>query len=267
MAALASARPAENLKRPFVASLVFHAVLGTLLFVAYLNPHSGESWGGPGGATQVGIVGSVPAIPMPRPQVVTENRVVDESKGLYKAEPQAPPKMPFDATPLPKFEKTKPPKPKAPSHPSKLLENPAPPPQNAIPYGQGGTPNVPYSSPQTFKMGSATQGGLGFNGVNGANFGSRYSWYVEAVQRRVSMNWLQSTIDPSVQFAPRCVIDFQILRNGTITNIQIQQSSGNQSVDTSAVRAVSGSNPVQPLPNDYSGSYVNVEFWFDFRRQ
>jgi hypothetical protein len=33
-----------------------------------------------------------------------------------------------------------------------------------------------------------TQGGLSFNGVSGGDFGSRFSWYVEAVQRRVSGN-------------------------------------------------------------------------------
>jgi TonB family protein len=89
---------------------------------------------------------------------------------------------------------------------------------------------------------------------------------VEAVQRRISMNWLQSTIDPSIQFAPRVVATFDILRNGTVVNAQILQSSGNASVDRSAMRAILGSNPLQPLPNDYSGSKVSVEFWFDFRR-
>jgi hypothetical protein len=37
-------------------------------------------------------------------------------------------------------------------------------------------------------------------------------------------------------------------------------------VDTSAVRAVRDSSPLQALPAGYSGSSVNVEFWFDFRR-
>jgi len=37
-------------------------------------------------------------------------------------------------------------------------------------------------------------------------------------------------------------------------------------VDGSVVRAVQGSNPLQPLPSDYGGNKVSVEFWFDFRR-
>ena len=88
-------------------------------------------------------------------------------------------------------------------------------------------------------------GGLAFNGVGGGDFGSRFSWYVEAVQRRISSNWLQSTIDPNVAAAPRVVVTFTILRDGSVTNIQVTQRSNNYSVDTSAVRAVQDSSPLQ----------------------
>jgi hypothetical protein len=63
-----------------------------LLFISATYSHQEESWGGPGGAISVGVVGSVPGIPMPRPELASPNRVVDESKGLYKSEP--PPKIP-----------------------------------------------------------------------------------------------------------------------------------------------------------------------------
>jgi protein TonB len=242
--------------------------------------HRGANWGGPGGAVTVGLVGSVPGIPMPRPEVVTPNRVVDESKGLYKTEPapeiKEPP--PPDAVPVTKFKLKRPPEPKQATHgfenppppkynsrPSKVLENPTPPPPNAVPYGGGGTPTVPYTS---FAMGSGntTQAGLGFGGPGGGDFGSRFPWYVEAVQRRVSSNWLQSTIDPSVSVAPRVVATFDILRDGSIANAQIIQSSGNYSVDSSALRAIRNSSPLNALPSEYSGSRVGVEFWFDFHR-
>jgi periplasmic protein TonB len=261
MATVAISRTPESLGRPLAFSVLFHGALLMLLTVSTIYSHRGESWGGPGGAIRVGLVGSVPGVPMPRPEVETTNRVVDESKGLYKSEPvkKAPP--PPEATPIPKFERNKPPK--YVTRPSKVLENPAKPPENAVPYGGGGAPTVPYAS---FTMGAGTQGGLGFSGTSGGDFGARYSWYVEAVQRRISMNWLQSTIDPSIQFAPRVVATFDILRNGTVLNAQIIRSSGNASVDRSAMRAILGSSPLQALPNDYSGSKVSVEFWFDFRR-
>jgi protein TonB len=116
-------------------------------------------------------------------------------------------------------------------------------------------------------MGSGTtQASLGFTGTAGGDFGSRFSWYVEAVQRRISGNWLQSSVDPSVGTAPRVVVTFTIMRDGTVTNAQITHSSNNYSVDNSALRAVRDSSPLDRLPGGYTGPSVNVEFWFDFHR-
>jgi periplasmic protein TonB len=266
MSAIAAAeRPMPSLKGPLTISILMHvALFGFAGANAYFS-HRGENWGGPGsGTVTVNLVGSTPGIPLPQPEMVSPSRVVDESKGLYKTEP--PPEIktpPPDAIPITKF-KLKPP-PHYVTKKSKILENPAAPPQNAIPYGGGGTPTLPYSS---FAMGSGngTQAGLGFGAGGGGDFGSQYPWYVQAVQRRISSNWLQSTVDPGVSVAPRAVVTFDILRDGTITNIQIERSSGNYSVDNSAVRAIRDSSPLNALPSGFSGSRVGVEFWFDFHR-
>jgi len=284
MSSAATIRHDEGLKRFLYYSGGLHAVLlGLLIYGAFVT-HTGESWGGPGGAITVGLVGNVPAIPLPRPEVVSNSRVVDETNGLYKSEPppDIPTAPPPDAIPIPKFNLKKPepepkhkpakisetpppPPPKYKSHPSKLLENPTPPPENAVPYGQGGVPQVPTTS---FALGAGTtQGGLGFSGVGGGDFGARFPWYVQAVQERISRNWLQSTIDPALMTAPRVVVTFDILRNGQAVNIQVTQSSNNYSVDSSAIRAVQNSSPLNALPSGYNGSKVSVEFWFDFQRR
>lgn len=253
-----------SLRNPLKFSAAFHGFLLFAFLISTLLSHQGEAWGGAGGegSINVNLVGNLPAIPLPKPDEVTTNRVVDDTKGLYKAEP--PQKLPDDSNALylPKFDKYKAPKPI--SKPSRTLENPTPPPPNAVPYGQGGAPQVPYTS---FMMGQKTPGGMGISGTTGGAFGTQFPWYVEAVQRRVSSNWLQATVDPTISWAPRCVVTFEILRDGTATNIQVTQSSGNQSVDESAVRAVRSSSPLDQLPAAYRGSYVNVEFWFDFKRQ
>ncbi|HVA72379.1 MAG TPA: energy transducer TonB [Candidatus Limnocylindrales bacterium] len=258
---------AQDLKGPLGYAVIFHLILFGGLISSTLLSHRGELWGGSGGqgTINVSLVGSVPAIPLPKPDVVTTNRVVDTTKGLYVSVPQPkqpPPPDTANAIYLPKFSNTK--KPDYITKPSHVLKNPAPPPKNAIPYGQGGTPQIPTS---TFMMNQATRGGLGVSGTTGGGFGTQFPWYVEAVQRRVSGNWLESTVDPTVSWAPRCIVGFQILRGGTVVNIQILQSSGNQSVDASAIRAVQSSNPLGQLPAGYRGSYVDVQFWFDFRRQ
>ena len=258
--------PEPRLGGGLAVSAGLHAGLAVALLLATIYAPRGNAWattGAGGGAVKINAVGSLPGVPLPLPAVVSTSRVADPTKGLYKNEPapkNVPP--PPDATALQKFEKEKK---LPPSKPSRLLEDNSPPPPGAIPYGQGGTPAMPYTQ---FTTGSGSQGGVGMTGPTGAagEFGTRYSWYVEAVQRRISGNWLQSTIDPSIRFAPRVVVEFQIFRDGTAGNIQIITRSGNASVDRSALRAVQDSVPFPTLPGDYSGSYVSVQFWFEFHR-
>ena len=250
----------DRLEIPFLWSLGFHLLLLCSLLFSTRFSHRGETWGGPGGgAMTIGLVGHLAGVPLPRPEVMTPSRVVDETKGLYKSEPK-PPEPEAPAKQIPEFERNKPPR--YITRPSRVLENNTPPPPGAIPYGQGGAPTMPYTQ---FTMGAGTAGGLGFSGPGG-DFAGRFSWYVEAVRNRVSSNWLQSTVDPSVRWAPRAVATFQILRDGSVVNPQVTRSSGNASVDNSALRAILSSSPMPRLPPEYAGSYVTVEFWFDFRR-
>ncbi len=248
-----------SLKRPFLLSLAFHSLLFGSLAYSTLLSHRGEVWGGPGGGSMtVGLVGSLAGVPLPRPEAITPSRVVDETKGLYTSEPK--PKEPeTPAKQIPEFVRNKPQR--YITRPSRVLENPTPPPPNAVPYGHGGSPSLPYTQ---FTM-AGTQGGMGFSGPGG-DFGGRFPWYVEAVRNRVSSNWLQSTVDPAVRWAPRAVITFQILRDGHIVNAQLMRSSGNASVDNSALRAILGSSPCPGLPPEYAGAHVTVEFYFEFRR-
>jgi TonB family protein len=253
---------ADGLKRPFLWSLLLHGLLFSSLAVSTLLSHRGDMWGGPGGGNSVtvGLVGSLPGVNLPRPEAVTTSRVVDTSKGLYKSEPK-PKEVETNAKKIPEFTKEK--APHYVSRPSKILEDKTPPPANAVPYGGGGSPALPYSQ---FTMNGATQGGMGFTGPGSGDFTGRFPTYVEGVRNRISSNWLQSTVDPTVRWAPRAQFTFQILRDGTVTNVQMTQSSGNRSVDNSALRAILGSSPMSPLPSSYPGNSVNVEFWFEFRR-
>ena len=252
------------MKKPLLWSVAFHAALFGSLTVSTVLSHRGDMWGSSGGdgAVSVGLVAKLPGVTLPRPDAVTQSRVVDTSKGLYKAEPKPKPAPePPDVQKIPEFKKEK--APKIISRPSKVFEDKTPPPTNAVPYGQGGSPALPYSS---FAMNGPSQGGMGFSGPGGGDFQGRFPSYVDAVRNRISSNWLQSTVDPSVRWAPRAMFTFQVMRDGTVTNVQMTQTSGNRSVDNSALRAIQSSSPVSALPSNYSGSSVTVEFYFDFRR-
>ena len=89
MATVATKRAPDTLGGGLSFSIFLHVALAAVMVGSIVMDKRGDSWGGPGGAISVGVVGSVPAIPLPKPDVQTENRVVDETKGLYKAEPDA----------------------------------------------------------------------------------------------------------------------------------------------------------------------------------
>jgi protein TonB len=250
----------EGWKSPLALSVALHGMLlaSILIYGAVVGRNSGTNWGSDtmgGDAMSANLVSN---IPLPRPQVETENIVANESKGLTKSEPKVEEKVPPDAIPIPdKPTKIKPKPITSTVTKPKPVE---PPPTNVIPFGQGGPVSGPYG---TFSVPNA-KGGFGFTG--GGDFGSRYAYYVRIVQQKVSDNWLKYEIDPSITNARRVYITFDIDRSGRPTNVQLEQSSGVPSLDISAVRALQRIDTFGPLPNDYSGSRVSVEFWFDYRR-
>jgi protein TonB len=253
----------DSLRGPLMASIIFH-VLITLFGVVYTlwGTRLGKGWGqslNTGSAVHVNAVASLPGVPLPTPKITTPNTVAVESPGLHKTEPVPKPPPTPAAEKIPKFkEAIKIPKKKVLAN-KRIQKEQIEPPPNAVPYGQGGRPTMSYSSTTT----SSGEAGISF-GQN--DFGQRYGWYVQAVRNRISNNWLLSTISPSLLSAPRVYVEFDINRDGSISNPRITQSSGIPEVDRSAMRAVLASSPLAPLPAGYSGSKVSVEFYFDLKR-
>lgn len=256
-----------NFRKFLTYSLILHGVLVLSIVASIYFNFQGPQWGGIGGAqgaVTVNLVGPAAGIPMPPKPSVPDVKAVDPTKGLWHEEPQPKPepKPPEPKTPaevIPTFKKEKP---LPPSHKSKEDVSKVPPPDNAVNYGKGGPPPLPNSYAQQPGSGS---GPVTVNGQGGGDFASRYAWYIEAVRRRIAQNWLQSTIDPAVRAArsAHAVMTFRIYRDGTVKDMRLTQTSGNLSMDNSAQRALLSSNPMPPLPSDYSGSYVDVIFDFD----
>jgi protein TonB len=179
---------------------------------------------------------------------------------LSQSVPQPKEEQP-EAIPIPDKNAKKKPKPQL----SATLRKPQPPPEaevnNVVPFGEGGPVSGPYG---IFNAGGA-KGGFGFTG-GGGDFGTRYAWYVRVVQQKVSENWLKYEVDPRITEARRVYLTFDITRDGRPTNVQVEQSSGVPSLDQSAVRALQRIDTFGPLPSDYAGNKVSVEFWFDYKR-
>jgi protein TonB len=249
-----------RLRRPLAWSLGLHlAFAGFVVFYAvFVNGIRGTGWGSGGGGDAMGAT-LVSAVPLPANPVETTNVVATESKGLSKSQPTVQEKEP-EAIPIPdKNAKTKI-KPAPVKSETQRKVEPEPTDSNQIPYGEGG----PASGPYTMSAGGA-KGGFGFTG-SGGDFGSQYAWYVQAVQRKVTENWLKYEVDPGISQAKRVYLTFDIARDGHPSNVQVEQSSGVPSLDQSAARALQRIDTFGPLPSNYSGSKVSVEFWFDYKR-
>jgi len=244
----------QSLRQFLIYSIIMHASLAVVVGVSAYIQYRGTAWGGVGGklgGTKVSLV-SAAGIPMPKEAVVTESKAVDPTKGLHKEEPPKPPEPKTDATKIPKFTKEKP---LPASRQSRTLENKTPTPDNAVPYGKGGNPDLPTGYSQSPGEGSS---GVTVRGQGGADFASRYGWYIEAVKNRIYGNWQQWTIDAAARASRsmHCAVTFTINRDGSLKDARISESSGNASYDNSALRAVLSSTPVTKLPGDYSGAYV-----------
>jgi periplasmic protein TonB len=249
----------SKLGRPVAWSVALHlAVTGVILLFSVILPGHGGNWGAGGGGDAMGVT-LVSSVPLPVSPAQTQNVLANESKGLSQSQPQEKHEEP-EAIPIP--DKTTKVKPKpAPSVSRQKAQAPPPEETNEVPYGQGGPVSGPYG---TFSAAGA-KGGFGFQG-GGGDFGTAYAWYVRVVQQKVSENWLKYEVDPNIHQANRVYVLFDINRSGQPSNVRIEQSSGVPSLDISAVRAIQRIDTFGPLPSDYSGSKVTVEFWFDYKR-
>ena len=231
---------------------------GVLLWSVVFTRSSGEGWGAGGGGEAIGAT-LVSTVPLPANAAQTQNVLANESKGLTKSQPKIEEVEP-EAIPI----QGKNAKIKAKKIPTPTKEKPRPEPEvesNQVAFGEGGPVSGPYG---TFSAAGA-KGGFGFTG-GGGDFGTRFAWYVQGVQRKVSENWLKYEIDPKISTAQRVYITFDIARDGHPMNVQVEQSSGVPSLDISASRAIQRIDTFGALPPEYSGSKVSVEFWFDYKR-
>jgi len=62
----------------------------------------------------------------------------------------------------------------------------------------------------------------------------------------------------------RVVIQFAVARNGTVPKLVIASGSGTDALDRAAVVGVSASNPFPPLPNEFKGDQIRLQFNFAY---
>jgi periplasmic protein TonB len=230
-----------------------------LLYVMVASRGSGETWGAGGGGDAIGAT-LVSTVPLATPPSPTQNVLANQSKGLTESQPKVDEKEPDAIEIQGKNAKIKPKKKQITESKDKPQAAPEPE-NNQVAFGEGGPVSGPYG---TFSAGGA-KGGFGITG-GGGDFGTRYAWYVHVIQQKVSDNWLKYEVDPRITSAQRVYITFDVMRDGHPDHVQVEQSSGVPSLDISAVRALQRIDTFGPLPADYAGSKITVEYWFDYKK-
>jgi len=241
----------EPMMAPAASSFLLHgalvAVLLTYGLVAGLFHHN--QWGGAGSGTiQVNVVS---ALPLPSDQPPNENVLATDTPSQAPAEPAAKTKHAVDESTLAISGKNKP------KQNTRKSQQHEPEPDNLARYGeQTGSSLARSIQPQGFTSGQTT--------VSDGDFGSRFGWYVDGINRKMSTNWYKPEVDPHTPRGSRAYIQFAIHRDGSVSNVQMSQNSGSQTLDRACMRAAQRVDTFGALPAQYNQSTVMTSFYCEY---
>ena len=80
------------------------------------------------------------------------------------------------------------------------------------------------------------------------------------LQRRIKMNW----DPPKGNESKRVVLLFKIAKDGRLLSCSVYKSSGLPNADAAALNAVKLTAPFRPLPVDFKGQSIDIQFTFDY---
>lgn len=226
-------------------SLLLHVGLTGLAVYAAMHATA------PTPATMVSIqFASMPqAAPRPRTTKPIEKATIDEPKPkIEQPKPRIEEPKPAVEKPTPKVEKNTVPLSPFGRSPKKGSEAPPVAKPVAAPPG--------VAAPATSTAVEVPVGGSGVTGLEGGDF--PYSLYIQGMQRKIGSNWFR----PQLVSGAAALVYFRIQRDGTISEAKVETSSGNGTFDRAALSAVRSSNPLNPLPFAYSGTYLGVHLTF-----
>ncbi len=254
----------EAFKKAVYTSLIAHIALFIFILVSPSLPRPTRKGmihyvpidllaGGGGGGGGLGTAGK----PGPPP---AKKETLRDLTTPQKAVPETKPEMSY---PVDKPKKTEPKKAEKKASISQAEPAPKTAPSETAGSGESGT-----GMGTGLRIGSGTGGGGGGFGPGGPGYGSGlanfpYTYYLNIITDRVSANWFSSLVDPGVAGNFQTIIFFKIQKNGQVTDIFIEQSSGITPLDLSALRAVKASAPFPPLPRDYQDAYLGIHLIFE----
>lgn len=96
----------------------------------------------------------------------------------------------------------------------------------------------------------------GIDAIREPDFGP----YMRELQRRIKMNW----DPPKGNESKRVVLLFKIAKDGRLLSCSVFKSSGLPGADKAAINAVQATAPFRPLPAEFKGSSIDIQFTFDY---
>lgn len=96
----------------------------------------------------------------------------------------------------------------------------------------------------------------GIDAIKEPDFGP----YMRELQRRIKFNWNP----PKGNESKRVVLLFKIAKNGQLLSCRVFKSSGLPAADQAALNAVKLTAPFRPLPAEYKGNSIDIQFTFDY---
>ena len=85
-----------------------------------------------------------------------------------------------------------------------------------------------------------------------------FAYYVQRMLALIESRWYK----PAAPAETRALVRFTINRDGRVSRIELESSSGNSSFDRAALRALYAANPLPPLPPAYSKPSLTVHLTF-----
>ena len=100
-------------------------------------------------------------------------------------------------------------------------------------------------------------GAPGIDALREPDFGP----YMRELQRRIKLNW----DPPKGNESKTVVLLFKIAKDGRLLSCRVHRSSGLPTADQAALKAVELTAPFRPLPADFKGQSIDIQFTFDYR--
>lgn len=92
--------------------------------------------------------------------------------------------------------------------------------------------------------------------------GVDFNSYLSRVRDDIRQHWYQLIPESASTRRGKVVLEFAILKDGSVTGLRLVGSSGDVALDRPAYGSIAGSNPLPPLPVEFKGPYIGLRFSF-----